>query len=88
MQSILLITDYLSDKEMLHLSTSVRPITSIKEEKVLFSAVDCSLVCGFCSEGLPLPLFAWDIIDIDVLFVFVFRCCFFTTMTFELSPDV
>ena len=29
-------------------------------KKNLFSAIDYLLLRGFCSEGLPLPLGAWD----------------------------
>ena len=28
--------------------------------KLDFFAIDCSLFCGFCSEGFPLPIDAWD----------------------------
>ena len=32
------------------------PITSVGEERALFSA----FACGLCNEGFPLPLGAWD----------------------------
>ena len=35
-------------------------ITSVGEERATFSAIDYSLLCGFCSERFPLPLDAWD----------------------------
>ena len=30
-------------------------ITSVGEERANFSAINCSYLCGFCSENLPLP---------------------------------
>ena len=35
-------------------------ITSVGEEIVNLSAIVYLLLCGFCSERIPLPLGAWD----------------------------
>ena len=35
-------------------------ITSVEEERANLSATDLLLLCGFCSEGFPLPLDTWD----------------------------
>ena len=35
-------------------------ITSVGEERGDCSAIEYLLFCGFCSEGFPLPLGAWD----------------------------
>ena len=32
------------------------PITSVGDERAIFSA----FACGLCNEGFPLPLDAWD----------------------------
>ena len=34
--------------------------TLLGEERANFSAIIYLYVCGFCSEGFPLPLVAWD----------------------------
>ena len=36
------------------------PSTSVGEERANFSAIVYLQLCGFCSEGFPLPLCAWD----------------------------
>ena len=35
-------------------------ITSVGEERAIFFAIVYMLLCGFCLEGFPLPLGAWD----------------------------
>ena len=37
-------------------------ITSVGEERANLSTIVylCMYLCGFCSEGFPLPLGAWD----------------------------
>ena len=35
-------------------------ITPVGEKRVNFSAIVYWSLCGFCSEGVPLPLGAWD----------------------------
>ena len=35
-------------------------ITSVGEERAIFSVINFSLLCGFCSEKIPLPLGAND----------------------------
>ena len=45
---------------------------STGEERAYFSAIVFVLLCGFCSEGFPLPLGAWDGLRYFIyLFIFI-----------------
>ena len=50
-------------------------IPSVGEERAIFSAIVYLLLCGFCSEGFPLPLIAGDRLRYLSLVVRKPACC-------------
>ena len=47
---------------MVKVICKLKLITSVEEERAKVSAIVHMLLCGFFSQGFPLPLDAWDML--------------------------